>query len=115
MSEKPPLPKEWEDPEYRQAYMEAAHTQGMAYAIRINREKRGWTQQELADRSQTSLDLIQEIENPDNDGLYQLGALRKIANAFDIALRVDFTDYHVLDESRHRLSEDDLYIPPTSE
>ena len=68
----------------------ADQTAGMDHrfgsAIRAVRIKRGWTQQQLADRAATSRTTISRLERG-HPGTFSLGAIRRVAAALDV--RVD--------------------------
>lgn len=104
----------WEDPRYRHAYASAAIEQSIAWQLRINREKRGWSHEELAHRSKVPLETVIALE--DNEGLdLSVAVLRPLialAEAMDIALRLDFISFETLNEGAKHLGEEDLYIPP---
>lgn len=98
----------WSDEEYRQAYMEAAVEQGVAWQIKINREARGLTQEELAKATGTGQSAISRAEDP-SYGAQSLEVLIKIANAFDCALSVKFVSYSQLAFDSERLGEFEQY------
>lgn len=102
---------EWQDREYREAYLEASVEQGIAWQIRINRQKRGITQENLAKALGISLPMLQELEDPEI-GEYPLETLIKVAKVFDCALSVKFIPYSELAEDSQNLSEDAQYAPP---
>jgi transcriptional regulator with XRE-family HTH domain len=102
---------EWQDREYREAYLEASLEQGIAWQIRINRQKRGITQEDLAKAMGISLPMMQELEDPEI-GEYPLETLVKVAKVFDCALSVKFIPYSELAEDSQNLSEDAQYAPP---
>jgi hypothetical protein len=41
----------WKDKEYREAYMEASVEQAISWQVKVNRQKRGLTKQQLADKA----------------------------------------------------------------
>lgn len=102
---------EWQDREYREAYLEASLEQGIAWQIQINRQKRGITQEDLAKALGISLPMLQELEDPEI-GEYPLETLIKVAKVFDCALSVKFIPYSELAEDSQNLSEDAQYAPP---
>lgn len=102
---------EWQDREYREAYLEASSEQGIAWQIRINRQKRGITQEDLAKAMGISLPMMQELEDPEI-GEYPLETLVKVAKVFDCALSVKFIPYSELAEDSQNLSEESQYAPP---
>ena len=82
------------DPEYRREFSNDVGT-GLAFQIRMLREKRGWTQEQLADRTGKRQETISQWENPDY-GSYTLNTLRSLAGAFDVALVVKFAPFSEL-------------------
>lgn len=94
----------WKDAEYRQAYMESAVHQTIAWQIRLNRERRGMTQAELAKKTGTRQSAISRAEDTEYEG-HSLSALVKIANAFDCALVVNFVSYSELAYQSNRLGK----------
>jgi transcriptional regulator with XRE-family HTH domain len=101
-------PAEWSEREYRQAYMQAAIEQGVSWQIRVNREERGWTQEELAQRMGTKQSAVSRLEDPEDPGV-TLRTLIKAANAFDCALLVKFVPYSTLAQESEDLSPERLY------
>ncbi|WP_297922117.1 helix-turn-helix transcriptional regulator [Metallibacterium sp.] len=104
----------WKDKEYRQAYAEAAVEQGIAWQVRINRERRGLTQKQLADTIGTRQSSISRMEDPEY-GAHSLQQLVKVAHSFDCALIVKFASYSTLARESRSLSEDHLYAQSFSE
>ena len=80
-----------EDKEYRRAFASDIGT-GLAFQIRFLREKRGWTQGELARRLGKVQATISEWENP-NYRSYTLKTLAQIADAFDVGLIVKLASF----------------------
>jgi ribosome-binding protein aMBF1 (putative translation factor) len=104
----------WQDVEYRQAYAEAAVEQGIAWQVRVNRERRGLTQSELATKIETHQSAVSRIEDPEY-GSHSLQQLVKVAHAFDCALIVKFVSYAVLARESECLSPDQLFAPSYTE
>ncbi|RZI59493.1 MAG: XRE family transcriptional regulator [Rubrivivax sp.] len=102
---------EWRDKEYRDLYMEEAVDQGIAWQIRINRERRGLSQKRLAETLGTQQSAVSRLEDPDY-GAHSLDTLKELARAFDCALLLKLVPYSVLASEREHLSPDDLYAPP---
>jgi transcriptional regulator with XRE-family HTH domain len=100
--------KKWRNREYRQAYMEAAIEQGIAWQIKINRDKRNLTQRELAEMIGSQQSAVSRSEDP-SYGRHRLETLVKMANAFDCALRVRFVPYSALMKDSDDLSPTSLY------
>ncbi|MDD2711305.1 MAG: helix-turn-helix transcriptional regulator [Simplicispira sp.] len=97
----------WKDVEYRHAYMESAVHQTIAWQIRINREHRNLTQQDLAKSIGTRQSAISRAEDTEY-GNHNLGTLIKIAHALDCALVVNFVSYSELAYQSNRLSKNHL-------
>ncbi len=98
----------WGDSEYRQAYLLASIEQGIAWQIRINRKKRGLSQEKLAEMLDTQQSAISRLEDPEY-GSHSLDTLVTIANAFDCALSVKFIPFSQLAIESADLSQDALY------
>ena len=84
-----------ESPEYRKEYVAEHIKTGLAFQIRLLREGRGWTQNELANKIGKAQETISQWENPDY-GSYTLSTLRQLAEAFDTALLVRFVPFSEL-------------------
>lgn len=106
--------KKWRTCEYRQAYMEASIEQGVAWQIKLNRERRGYSQKELARRIASTQSAISRAEDP-TYGRYRLETLVKVANAFDCALQIKFVPYSQLAKESDDLSPNALYAKSYSE
>lgn len=102
---------EWQDREYREAYMEAAIEQGVAWQIRINRQKRGLSQKALASAIGTQQSAVSRLEDPEYGG-HSIDTLMQIAKAFDCALAVKFISYSQLATEAERLTEGEQYACP---
>lgn len=97
----------WKDAEYRHAYMESAVHQTIAWQIRINREHRNLTQQQLAQSIGTRQSAVSRAEDTEY-GNHNLRTLIKIAHALDCALVVNFVSYSELVYQSNRLSKSHL-------
>lgn len=100
--------KKWRIREYRHAYMDAAVEQGVAWQIKINRERRNLTQTQLAEGIGSKQSCISRSEDP-SYGHHNLETLKKIAHVFDCALQVKFIPYSQLAKDSHDLSPVALY------
>lgn len=100
--------RKWRNKEYRQAYAEAAIEQGIAWQVRINRERRGLTQKQLAQIMSTKQSSISRMEDPEY-GAHSLQQLMKVAHTFDCALIVKLASYSTLARESDALSESQLY------
>lgn len=83
-----------QDKEYRDAYMRATVTHGLAHQIRVNRELRNLSQQSLAAKcgGKTTQVVISRLEDP-SYGKFTLNSVLKIASALDVALVVRLVPY----------------------
>ncbi|MDC7704021.1 helix-turn-helix domain-containing protein [Vogesella indigofera] len=106
--------KRWKSVEYRQAIMESALEQGIAWQIKINRQKRNLSQRQLAEMIESTQSAISRIEDP-TYGRHRLETLVKIANAFDCALQVKLVPFSKLAIDGSDLSEEALFAIPYSE
>lgn len=104
----------WRKPEYRHAYMESAIEQGVAWQIRVNRERRQMNQRDLAEKIGSRQSAISRAEDT-TYGRHRLETLVKIAHAFDCALQVRFVPYSTLAKDSDDLSPLALYAPSYSE
>jgi len=83
-----------ENREYRREFAADVGT-GLAFQVRLLREARGWTQEQLAHQIGKRQETICQWENP-NYGRYTLKTLSALAAAFDVALLVRFAPFSEL-------------------
>jgi transcriptional regulator with XRE-family HTH domain len=95
-----------EDKEYRREFAADIGT-GLAFQIRLLREDRGWTQEELAHRMGKRQETISQWENPAY-GRYTLNTLKELAAAFDVALLVRLAPFSELVDWSISLTREDL-------
>jgi transcriptional regulator with XRE-family HTH domain len=81
-----------------------------AAQIQAMREKRGWSQQELANNVGMGQARISLLENPNYQNL-SLTTLKRIANVFDVALLVRFVPFSKLFEMLDSETEHTLSVP----
>ncbi|MEI6620179.1 MAG: helix-turn-helix domain-containing protein [Betaproteobacteria bacterium] len=104
--------RDWmQDPEDRQAYMVASVEQDIAWQVRINRERRGWTQTQLAKMIATKQSAIARIEDP-TYGKHSLVTLTKLAKVFNCALMLRLVNFEKFADETEDLREDSLYVKP---
>ena len=77
----------------------------LAAQVRLLREKRHWTQEELGARAGMHQVQVSRVEDPDYKGA-RLTTLSKLANAFDVALIVRFAPFSELADWLSNLSPD---------
>lgn len=104
----------WKDEEYRQAYMESAVYQTIAWQIKVNREHRNINYRDLAEKIGVSESIILSAEDTESDG-HDIALLVKIANAFDCALVVNFVSFSELAYKSNMLRKNDLIACSFSE
>ena len=77
---------------YRDAYVAAEVTTGIAYQIRALREQRHWTQEALGQRLGKGQNAVSRVEDPDY-GRLSVKTLTELAAAFDVAVLVKFVPF----------------------
>ena len=104
------LLSDFEDADIAHAYMDAHVNYKLAAQIFQTRQARGWTQEDLSDRSGVAQARISKIEAGDFDSL-TMATLRKFAQAFDVTVRMELQpfSYGVFDVCN--LSAATLVIP----
>ena len=98
------------DKEHRDAYVSANIDIGISFQIRALREKRGWTQKELAERAGKKQAWIAKIESPNYSGL-SLKTLKELASVFDVGLIVRYVPFGDLVKWELELSPESLTPP----
>lgn len=98
-----------QDEEYRREYSADVGT-GLAFQIKLLREKNGWTQEHVAQLTGKQQETISQWENP-NYGSYTLSSLKSLAAAFDVALLVRFAPFSELVEWNTGLTPQRLAPP----
>lgn len=83
------LIEELKDEKFRKAFEAEDVYVKLAIQIAQLREKRGWSQKDLARKLHTTQQTISRIENPENGSL-SLGTLIKLAEAFHKQLKIGF-------------------------
>lgn len=105
------VPKEWESGEYRRATLEATIENQIAWSVRVNREERGLTQSDLAQKMSTKQPAISKLEDPEG-GDVLVSTLVKAAHAFDCALVIRFVDYAQFARETQDVSPERLLAQP---
>ena len=105
--------KSIEDDEMRREFNVDVDT-GLAFQIRLLREKNGWTQGQLAERAGSKQETICQWENP-NYGRYTLTTLKGLATAFDVGLIVKFAPFSEVIEWNANLTPERLAPPSYAE
>jgi transcriptional regulator with XRE-family HTH domain len=91
--------------------MEACVEQDIAWQVSINRKSRELTQKQLAEKIGTTQTSITRWEDPCY-GRHSIGALVKIAHAFDCALLVRLIPYSKLAEIAQDTSVNAFFAKP---
>jgi len=86
--------KAFRNKEYRHAYVDEFLNVSIATQIKVLREQRNWTQAELGNRvdppmKQTRISIMENV----NYSSFSINTLRKLAEAFDLTLRVSFESF----------------------
>jgi transcriptional regulator with XRE-family HTH domain len=76
----------------RAAYVYEHIRNGIPFQLRAMRDKRDWSQADLAERTKKSRTTITRLENPNNEGL-TIKTLLELASAFDVALLIKFVPF----------------------
>ena len=84
--------KKMRNKEYRDSFVSANISNTVSAQIHTMRQARGWTQSELAERSDMRQPRISALEDPDVDN-YEISTLKRVAAAFDVALIVQFVPF----------------------
>ena len=100
--------------EYRRAFADEHVGTSLAFQIRLLREDRGWTQEEVAQRTSKAQETISQCENPDY-GRHTLSTLKKLAEAFDVALLVRLVSFSELVKSTLDLDRNRIAPPSFNE
>ncbi len=83
------------DREYRHAYADEVLNTSLASQIRVLRDQRGLSQHDLADKLRTKQSAISRFESADYNR-WSLATLRKLAEAFDVRVRISFEPFGTL-------------------
>jgi transcriptional regulator with XRE-family HTH domain len=88
-----PLKKAFKDEDYRHGYVDEFLNASIATQIKVLREQRGWSQKELGEHAGDMMQpRISVMENV-NYSSWSMKILRKLAEAFDLTLRVSFESF----------------------
>src|SRR6266545_2010324 len=98
------------DPEYRHAYASSFLNTSIAAQIKALRDARGLTQEELGSRAGMAQESICRLENV-NYSSWSISTLRRLAQAFDLALVVRFDGFGSLLDDIASLNRESLERP----
>jgi transcriptional regulator with XRE-family HTH domain len=99
---------------YRDAFVSAHVSNTVASQIAALRAAKGWTQTELAEHAGMKQSRISALEDPNYENI-EVGTLRRLASAFDVAVTVRFIPFSDLAYWAATLSEDKLVVPKFDE
>lgn len=109
-SSKAKLSRDVADPEQRHLLVSAQIRTGLPLQIRAMREDRGWTQTTLAEKLGTTQNTVSRLENP-KTSKPTITTLKRIAEAFDVALIVKFAPFSELVDSIGGMSPKSVAVP----
>ena len=95
--------------EYRDSFVASNIANTVSSQIFTLRDQRGWTQKELAHRAGMGQSRIPALEDPNLEN-FEIGTLKRIASAFDVALVVRFVPFSDLVNWTAELSEEKLQV-----
>lgn len=104
------LRKEFRDEDYRCAYAEDFLNTLIATQIKVLREQRGLTQEDLAELMGTKQAGISRLENV-NYSAWKTETLRKLARALGVRLRITFETFGTLLDEAENFSPQSLERP----
>lgn len=84
------LIKDFKDIEYGKGFVEGFLNAKIATQIKVLRKQRGWTQEKLAkivDMEQARISILENV----NYDKWSISTLKRLADAFQVTLNVDFT------------------------
>jgi transcriptional regulator with XRE-family HTH domain len=99
---------------YRDAFVSAHISNMVASQISALRSKYKWTQKELAGKSGMKQSRISALEDPNYENI-EVGTLRRLASAFDVALTIRFIPFSELAQWSTTLSNSKISIPSFDE
>lgn len=83
---------EFQDREYRHAYVDSFLNSSIATQIKVLREQREWSQEQLAREANMKQPRISALENV-NYSSWSINTLKRLAEAFDVTLKVSFESF----------------------
>ena len=98
------------DPDYRHAYADEALNTFLASQIKVLRKQRKLRQANLAATLGTKQSAVSRLESADYDG-WTITTLKKLAEAFDLRLRVSFEPFGTLWQDMSQCTEEHLQRP----
>ena len=99
------------DREYRASYAESFLDTFIATQIKVLREQRNWTQQQLAEAGGMQQSRISALEDA-NYSRWSIATLKRLARAFDVPLNVSFGTFGALVLNAREFSRESLQRAP---
>ncbi|MHB8131972.1 MAG: helix-turn-helix transcriptional regulator [Mobilitalea sp.] len=100
----------FKDKDYRHGYVDEFLNVSIATQIKVLREQRDWKQEDLAKYAQMKQPRISVMENV-NYSSWSINTLRKLAETFDLTLRVSFVSFGERLKDIDRLNRKTLECP----
>lgn len=104
----------FEDREYREAFTDEFLNIWIATQIKVLREDRDWTQQDLAEKAGMRQSRISALESA-GYASWSISTLKRLATAFDVTLNVEFKSYGDRLEDFERFEAGELTAAPFAE
>lgn len=101
------IKKPFQDKDYRHTYADGFLNSAIATQIKVLREQRHWSQNQLAQRASMQQARISVLENV-NYSSWSLATLRRLAKAFDVRLKVTFETFGTILEDFDLLNRTSL-------
>lgn len=108
------LATEFHDKDYAHSYVNQYYDMAIAAQVKVLREQRGWSQEELAANAGMKQERISLLENVDYSA-WTLKTLRQLAEAFDVAVHVSFEDFSAAIIDVINLRREKLGVAPREE
>ena len=108
------LKEEFKDKEYAHAYANEFLNANIATQIKVLREQREMTQENLASISGMQQARISVLENV-NNSMWSISTLQRLAEAFDVTLKVSFESFATRIEDVQQLDRASLERPSREE
>lgn len=101
-------------PSARHAFVEAEAVTAIAHQIRVLRQDRGLSQQQLARKLNTTQAAVSRLEDP-SYGRLSVSTLLSLSHVFDVALQVRFVSTVRLLKETWKVKKEDLEVEPFEE
>ena len=102
------------DRDFRSAFFSSRINNFLAFQIRALRQKKKWSQIELARRLKTSQNAVSRMENP-SYGKHSITTLKRLGEMFDVGLVVWFVPFSELIKRTANLSTENVIVPSFEE